>query len=452
MRTLFSKISFFLFAVFLLTITSCTKDEDKVPENYLGKKSYEYDSKIVSDYYAHTLNLITTTGGYTPPVVSRNLGYIGVALYEALRPGNPDYKTMDGQLTQLSNVPLPENDKEYYWPAVANFALARINTLLFPRPESKKNLFDSIHIIKNYYQIEHRKAGVEEEVLVRSETFGEKMADAIFQWSTTDLIGHEAFRKNFPASYIVPTGTGFWVPTGPQLIPLQPYWGTVRAFVPGSITFATPPDHIPFSTTPSSDFYVQANIVYQTGKTITPEQKLIALYWADGGNTVTPPGHSIAIAKQLMDERGEKLDRAAEIMMRVGIATADAFICCWRCKYVYNLMRPVTYIQKYIDPSWKTLIATPPFPEYTSGHSSQAGAAAYVLTELFGQNYSFTDKTHQFRKDIDGKPRKFNSFTDFAQEAAVSRLYGGIHYPMGNEMGFSSGQKIGISHNLLNIK
>lgn len=436
----------------VLFIASCSKDENSVIENYPGKKSFEYDSKVVSDWYGHTLNLIKTTSGYTPPVASRNLGYIGVTLYEAVRPGNPDYLSMAGQLTQLKNVPLPENNKEYYWPAAANTALARINSLLFPQPESKKSLFDSIQVIKNFYQLEHRKTGISEEVIARSEAFGEQVANAIYNWSVTDVTGHEGFKKNFPSSYIPPSGPGVWVPTGAQKIPLQPYWGTVRAFVPGSIAASTPPLPIPFSTETSSDFYAQANTVYQTVKNITPEQKTIALFWADGGGTVTPPGHSIAIAKQLIEERGERLDRAAEILMRVGIATADAFICCWKCKYVYNIMRPETYIRQNIDANWKPVIATPPFPEYTSGHSSQSGAAAYVLTKLFGENYAFTDRTNQNRKDIDGSPRNYNSFNEFAQEAAQSRLYGGIHYPMGNMAGFGSGQKIGAAHNVLHFK
>lgn len=452
MKQRFSFFPHLFFFVLILFVSSCKKDDNDVTENYLGKKSFEYDAKIVTDWYTHTLNLIKTTSGYTPPVASRNLGYIGVTLYEALRPGNTNYKTMSGQLTQFGSVPLPENNKEYYWPAVANSALARINTLMFPQPESKKKLFDSIQIIKNYFQIEHRKFGITEEVLVRSESFGEQIANAVYGWSTTDLIGHEGFRKNFPSSYIVPVGAGFWVPTGAQKIPLQPYWGMARAFVPSSIAESAPPLPVPFSTATTSDFYNQASTVYQTVKNVSPEQKTIALFWADGGGTVTPPGHSIAIAKQLIEERGERLDRAAEILMRVGIATADAFICCWKCKYVYNVMRPETYIKQNIDASWKPLIATPPFPEYTSGHSSQSGAAAYVLTRLFGENYAFTDKTNQGRKDIDGTPRSFNSFTDFAKEAALSRLYGGIHYPMGNQAGIISGQKIGAAHDRLNYQ
>ncbi len=445
--------SLLLFTSLVLLFSACqTDDTTQETENYLGTKTSEFDAKIAMNWYTHTLNLVRTTSGYTPPVASRNLGYIGVAFYESVRPGNPAYKTLAGQLTGLASMPKPENGKEYYWPAAANMALARINELYFPQPESKKALFDSIAIIKMFHQIEYRKTGISDEVLARSEKFGDAIAEAVFAWSKTDIIGHEGFRKNFPSSYEAPNTESSWKPTGAQLIPLQPYWGGVRAFVPGSINLATPPPPTAFSTAKNSAFYTEANTVYETVKNITPEEKKIALYWADGGGTITPPGHSIAIAKQLVEEKGEKLDRAAEAMMRVGIVVADAFICCWKTKYTYNLMRPVTYIQKNIDPAWKPIIATPPFPEYTSGHSSQAGASAYVYALLYGENTSFTDKSHEKRKDIDGTPRTYKNFMVMAAEAAKSRLYGGIHYPMGNNEGLTAGVKIGKAHDNLKIK
>lgn len=453
MNNSFSIKGLLFFLGLVLFVSSCKNDDDtSTVENYQGKKSSEYDANIPNAWYAHTLNLVRTTKGYSPPVASRALGYIGVTLYEAVRPGNLEYKTMVGQLTDLNNLPRPENNKEYYWPAAANAALARINTLLFPQPESKKALFDSIQVIKNYYQIDYRKTGISEEAITRSELFGEAIANAVFEWSAADYIGHEGFRKNFPASYQVPTGLGKWVPTNSQKIPLQPYWGSARAFVPGSINASTPTAPYNFSTDITSAFYKEGNEVFTTVKNATAEQKKIAFYWADGGGTITPPGHSVAITRQLIGEFNYKLDRAAEAYMRIGIGVADAFICCWKCKYVYNVIRPESYIQKYIEPTFKPLLETPPFPEYTSGHSSQSGATAYILSRIFGENVPVTDKTHQNRTDIDGTPRQFSNFMEMAKEAAVSRLYGGIHYRKANDEGLASGLKIGKSHDVLNIK
>ena len=452
MANYINKKSLLFFATLVLFLSACQNDENSSPtENYLGKKTAEYDSKVATDWSYHTLNLIKTTKGYTPPVASRTLGYLGVTLYETVRPGTSN-KTMSGQLNALGSLPKPENNKEYYWPAAANAALAKMNTYFFPASEAKKTVFDSIEVIKKYYQAEYTKAGVTGEILTRSEKFGEAIADAVYDWSKTDVIGHEGYLKNFPAAYELPTGPEKWVPTSAQLIPLQPYWGNTRAFVGSAINSAAPPKHMPFSTLKNSTFYEQGEMVYNTVKNITAEQRKIAVYWADGGGTVTPPGHSVALATQLVVEKSEKLDRAAEVLLRVSIAVADAFVCCWKCKYVYNLQRPVTYIQKNIDPTWKPIIATPPFPEYISGHATQAGAVAYVLASLYSADMTFVDKVHKSRTDIDGSPRVFKNFMEMADEAANSRLYGGIHYPMGNQEGLLAGLKIGKAHDLIKIK
>lgn len=446
-----NKVLLFLLAISLF-VTSCKQDEPlEVVESYQGKKSSEYDAKITTNWYNHTLKMVSSTSGYTPPVAARNFGYIGLALYESTRPGS-DYKTLAGQLTGLTTLPKPENGKEYHWPSAANAALAAINTLFFPLPQAKKNYVDSIATIRKFYHDDFIKLGTNAEVVERSEKFGETIAKAIFEWSKTDVIGHEAYLKNFPAGYEVPTTLGSWEPTSTQLTPLQPYWGNVRAFVPGSIASANPAPPIAFSAEKTSAFYAQAFAVYDSFKKQTTEEKKIALYWADGGGTITPPGHSIAIAGQLITEKNEKLDRAAEMYVRVGMAVADAFICCWKVKYKYNVLRPVTYIQKYIDPAWKPTIATPPFPEYTSGHSSQAGAVAYTLMSIYGKELPFTDKTHEKRNDIDGAPRSYASFMEMAEEAAKSRLYGGIHFPMGNTEGLLIGLKIGKVHETLRLK
>jgi PAP2 superfamily len=431
----------FLFSIVIIT-ESCQPDDENTNQ-IAGKKSNEFDASILNAWYGHTLRLIPATSGYTPPVVSRNLGYIGLTAYETTTAGSIYYRSLVGQLNAFSSVPSVVGGEEYYMPAAVNAAMAKIHTYLFPLPEAKKSLHDSIAIIKNFYDSKFLAEGVKQNVLDRSNAYGEAMADAIYEYQKTDFIGHEGFRKNFPASYAVPKGEGFWEPTSAQQIPLQPFWGSVRTFVPNSITIAQPQAPPLFSKSVNSDFYNYALEVFNQVKNNTPEQKKIALYWADGGGTITPPGHSIAITKQLVEENNMTLDAAAETYCKVGIAVTDAFICCWKCKYSYNLMRPVTFIQKNIDPAWKPAIATPPFPEYTSGHSSQAGAAGYVLSKIFGATTPFTDKTHAARKDIDGTPRKYDNFMQMAEEAAASRLYGGIHYKFGNDNGNISGIKIG---------
>ncbi len=442
------------FSALLLSIISfnaCKPDETTTtPSSVLGKKSNEFDANVVNAWYGHSLELVKTTKGYTPPVVARNFGYLGVALYEAILPGSPNNVSMARQLNGLTTVPNPEFGKEYYMPACANAALAKMNTYFFPLPEAKKANFDSIATIKTYYDGKFLANGVSQEVLDRSNAYGEAIANAIYEWSKADVVGHEGFRKNFPVSYTPPTGESFWKPTSTQLIPLQPFWGSVRNFVPNSITSSQPLPPPPFSKNTNSDMYNYALQVFNAVKNGTAAEKATALYWADGGGTSTPPGHSISIAKQLSEEKSLTMDKAAELYVKTGLAVGDAFIACWKCKYAYNLMRPETYIKQNIDPAWKPAISTPPFPEYTSGHATQSAASAYVFSSLFGGNTAFIDKTHVNRKDIDGKARTYTNFMLMAEEAAKSRLYGGIHYQFGNDNGLLTGLKVGKA--LDNIK
>ena len=204
-----------------------------------------------------------------------------------------------------------------------------------------------------------------------------------------------------------------------------------------------PPNHPAFSTNSASDFYAAALEVYNVGVGLTTEQKTIAGYWSDGPVTTgTPPGHWIAIVSQIARNDRLSLAAAAEAYARVGIAVHDAFIACWNAKYIYNLQRPVTYINHNINATWRSYIVTPAFPTYSSGHSTQSGAAARVLTDMFGAK-RFTDTTHtDHGLQPAQQPRTFNSFDEAAAEAAISRLYGGIHYAFDNDNGLACGQCI----------
>ncbi len=275
----------------------------------------------------------------------------------------------------------------------------------------------------------------------RSVAFGKKVADAVLAWAATD--GFAEF-NNCP--YLPAPVPGDWEPTPPDFNPnpLQPCWGQIRPLVLTSGADCPPPGHPEFSTDSGSQFYATALEVYNVGVNLTDEQKTIADYWADGPvATGTPPGHWIALVGQLARNDALSLAAAAEAYARVGIAVYDAFIECWHFRYETNLQRPVTYINDNIDAGWLPYIATPSFPTYTSGHSTQSGAAAEVLTDMFGVR-AFTDT---IRTDHDlgppVAPRSFGSFDHAAYEAAVSRLYGGIHYVFDNQDGLLSGRCIG---------
>lgn len=394
-----------------------------------------YDAEVPTAWFDLALGLVRTTPGFSPPVAARAFGYAGVALHEAVAPGITKRRSFAGVLNGLARAPGPA-DSTYHWPTVANSALATILRLLFPTTPSGN--------IAAIDELERRFAGEAQAALPfgiykRSVARGTDLARHVFDWSTTDG-GHEAFRNNFPA-YTPQSGPGLWVPTPPGLLPaLQPYWGANRPFVPGSGESCSPGPPPSFSESVGSAFYVEARECYRVTSDLTPEQKAIARFWSDDpGQTATPPGHSLSILTQVARELNLTLDRAAEAYAKLGVAVADSFVACWRTKYQYNLLRPVTYIRSVIDPSWTSLLVTPPFPEYTSGHSVQTAAAAQVLTSLFGQ-LAFTDHTHDAR----GLPsRAFGSFAAAAEEAAISRLYGGIHFRAAIERGLEQGACIG---------
>jgi PAP2 superfamily len=283
-------------------------------------------------------------------------------------------------------------------------------------------------------------------VVERSNRRGVEVAAAVLEWAKGDG-GHEGYLRNFPASYVPPVGPGLWVPTPPGFLPaLQPFWGRNRCLALEGAADCPPGAHPPY---PGSRFHAEALEVYETVNALTPEQETIARFWSDDpGATATPPGHSVSIATQVLRREGASLAAAAETYAKVGIAVCDAFVACWHQKFVYNLLRPVTYLRR-LDPDWLPVLVTPPFPEYPSGHSVQSGAAYQVLTDLFGDNYSFLDDTHNARGFA---PRGFGSFLEAAAEAAISRLYGGIHFRAAIERGLVQGRCIGQAVSALPLR
>ena len=429
---------------FGLLATSCSQDtEVAVPA---APTADTYPADVATKWADLDLRLIKTGTGFSPPVAARALGYAGVALYEAVQPGIAGGQSLAGQLTGLASLPQPEAGQRYNWAVTANAAQALITKSLFGNATAaQRTSIDSLEMALN---ASYRTVAEFD----RSVQFGRAVAQAVFDWSRTDG-GHEGYLSNQPATYVPPTGAGLWVPTSSAASAraLQPTWGANRMFVPADASMPMPALAYSYSTQTSSAYYAQVAEVYNTSRTLTPAQRTIALYWADGGQSITPPGHSISITGIVLRDRKANLGQAAEAYARVGVAVADAFIGCWKCKYQFNWQRPITAVQAMIDATWQPLIGTPPFPEFVSGHSSQSGAAAQVLEDLFGANTAFVDNTHQAR-GVGYEPRPFANFAAFADEAAVSRLYGGIHFRSANEVGLTEGRKVGRNVMALRLK
>lgn len=417
-----------------------------VPTSAQSPSADQYSGDIAVDWFELQLELAQSTPGFTPPVVSRAFAYSGVTLYEAIVPGMQGYQSLAGQLNGLKELPQPIAGVDYDWRVVANSALYEIvHYMYFNTSEAN---FAKMEALYNSWHSTLADE-VDTSVMEASLTQGRVVANAILIWSLSDG-GYQGQLSNFPASYMPPAGDGLWVPTprpnGKPLAAMQPFWGNNRTFAVDKEEqcYLEPPPA--YSEEQGTAFYAEAIEVYETVRNLTEEQNEIALFWADDpGTTPTPPGHSISITNQVLQQENATLNIAAETYAKVGMSQADAFILGWYYKYHYNLIRPITYIQNLIDPTWNTPIitdpvVTPPFPEYPSGHSVQSGASAQVLTDLFGRDYAFDDRTHVSRGL---EPRSFDSFYAFADEAAISRLYGGIHFRAAIELGVENGKCIG---------
>jgi hypothetical protein len=396
-----------------------------------------FSAEVPTAWFDLALTLVKETAGFSPPVSSRAYMFTGITLYEAVVPGMPDHRSLSGQLNGLSSLPGAGRNRAYHWPAVANSALAAILRSLFATA-SKTNLarIDGLET----RLADRFRPSLPPGVYNRSVDRGKAVAAAVFDWSKADG-GHEGYLRNFPSEYVPPVEPGLWVPTPPSFQPaLQPFWGSNRPCALATGAACPPGDHTPYSKDPASRFFAEALKVFETVTNLTPEQKTIALFWSDDpGTTSTPPGHSVSMTTQVLRKLGSRLDDAAEAYARVGLAVSDAFISCWNAKYRYNLLRPITYIQSNIDRAWTSPLITPPFPEYTSGHSVQSAAWAQVMTDMFGE-VALTDHTHT---DRGFEPRSFSSFFEAADEAAISRLYGGIHFRPAIEVGLEQGRCIG---------
>jgi len=406
-----------------------------------------YSPEVPLAWFELQLDLTETTNGFSPPVASRAFGYSGVALYEAVVGGMPGYQSLAGQLNQLTALPPADAGLDYHWPSVANSALATVTRHFFARA-SDANQSRMENLYRHFAAL--GRSAVGEVVFTRSDAHGRAVAEAVIDWSRTDG-ADQPETGSLNTGYVPPNGPGLWTPTafanGQPVPPLLPYWGNTRPFVLAAGSDCAPGSPPPYSEVPGSPFYTEAMEVYESVNQATPEQTAIAHFWSDDpGRTPTPPGHSIALLNQILGATGYRLDTAAEAYARMGIAVADSFIACWHIKYIYNLLRPVTYIQAHIDANWQPMIATPSFPEYPSGHSVQSAAASEVLTALFGERFAFVDLSHAKRGY---PPRAFASFTAFAEEAANSRLYGGIHFRSAIEQGLTQGSCIGQRVNAL---
>lgn len=401
---------------------------------------------VLFNWNRMVLELVRHTPTYSPPVASRAFAYLGVTAYEAAAGGSTRLRSFAGQLNALSDVPARDPDARYDEAVVMHAAMAIGAERFFGNtgPTGQRAM-----TAMNARMSEMTAAGLPEDVVERSRAHGRAVAEHIVEWSLSDG-GATVENLGFPETYALGGGPQHWTPTstaGLQQKPLLPSWGENRPFaMPDGAACPLPPPPA-YSREPGSPFHDEAMAVYEATRGLTDEHKAIARFWSDDPMlSPTPPGHWVSIALDLLRQADAGTEESADLFARLGITLADAFIGCWHEKYAFDLVRPITYIRQVIDPDWQPLLITPPFPEYPSGHSTQSGAAASVLTRHFGADFAFTDTTHE--KDGLGV-RRFENFDAAAEEAALSRLYGGIHFPAAIERGLEQGHCIAAHTNAL---
>lgn len=458
MRYLFSVPRVAVAVLLCLLLTHCRKS-DSPPQPPPPPPPVVVPDATIARQWADMTLYTFIKGKNTPTYSSRSLGYIGLTMYECVVHVDPAYRSMQGQLTGLSSLPQPEPNVSYEWRLVLNSGVHTMLKLLYPSSDNIDTLTE--HTIDSLYQanIVLYSDSVNSATADRSIEYGKDVANAIYQWASVDG-GNNAYRAPFDPQMPVPSGPSFWIPPikGQTVskYPLHPHWGENRTFSEANGQMPVPAI-MQYSTDSSSEYYKTYNNVYLLSKHLTFPDLKIAQWWADDPTeTISPPGHSFNLASIAIRQMKPNLLEAAETYARVGMAVADAFICCFKTKYTYYNERPSTYVKSNIDTTWRPFWPEPPFPAFPSGHSTQSAAAAAVLTGLYGANFAFTDDTHagavRFPFSDPMQPREYTSFQECAEESGYSRLLGGIHTEQDNEVGLREGKKIGTNINDLHWK
>lgn len=426
------KFQFALLFLLLVITTSCSHNRTELPPDtdILHQNQNQLTEVIIYDVF-------------TPPVASRIYAYTSLASYEAMRHAGKEEPSIAEKLNGFGKMPQTEKGETYNFTLAATrsfFNVAR-NVRIFSG-DSLKNHEETIY--NGFMQ------ALDRDTYNRSLAFGDSVAKVILKRAYAD--GYIQSRGK--PKYLGSNEPGKWRPTPPDYLDgVEWCWNTMLPFALDSASQFAPAAPPVYSTDPASEYFKGLREVYDISKNLSEEQKTIALYWDDnpfviehsghmmfGNKKITPGGHWMGICAIAARKSGADAVATAKAYALTAIALHDAFISCWDEKYRSSFVRPVTAINETIDKYWLPFLQTPPFPEYTSGHSSISASAAVVLTRLFGENFAFRDTSDL--KYI-GMERNFNSFSEAAAEASVSRIYGGIHYRFTADTSSVQGIKVG---------
>ena len=390
------------------------------------------------------LNDVVLYNNFSPVVASRNYAYANIAAYECIAAGDSSYQSLSGQIRHLPQMPKAEAGKKIDYRMAALLSFVKVgNAVTFPEGV----LLDYYNELKESAD----SAGMPGDMLKNTIAFSDTIVSTILKWSKADNYAQTRSAEK----YTVKQEDGRWVPTPPMYAQgLEPHWCDIRPLAIDSATQFLPAAPPKFDMKDTTSAYCKEVMeVKKVVENLTEDQKHIAEFFDDNpfnlhvtGHVMyatkkfSPPGHWMNIVGIAAQKAGADFNKTVAAYTETSVALFDGFISCWKAKYQYNTLRPETVINKLLDPSWQPYLQTPPFPSYVSGHSVISAASAEVMTRYFGDNFAYTDSSE---REFGIRDRSFKSFRDAAQEASLSRLYGGIHFRCDLDRGNEVGRKIG---------
>ena len=421
--------------VIITLLIGCDKSSEDYHELASDPEFFRATVKKLTDVIVHDI--------FSPPVASRVYAYPSIAAFEVMVQNDSRFQSLSGQLNGLSPPPPPNAETKYCFPLASIQAFMKVGTALVFSENQMTEYADGLYD-------KFKDMGVPKSVIINSIAYGDKVAKHILKWADQDNYRQT---RTFP-KYSIDDRPFRWQPTPPDYMDaIEPHWNKIRPFVIDSANQFEPDPPTPFDLNESSQFYQEMMQVYEVGNNLDEEQQAIAQFWdcnpyvshhqghvMFATKKITPGGHWIGITEIATRNQGTDFMETVVAYALVSIALAVAFISWWAEKYRSELIRPETVINQYVDKDWAPILQTPPFPEYTSGHSVISSAAATALTTLFGEPFPFEDTTEL---EYGLPSRSFNSFFEASEEAAISRLYGGIHYMPACENGVLQGKALG---------
>ncbi len=424
-------------AALLLLIAGCK--QAPVKQTYFGDNAFTY-CKTVKE-----LNEVVKHVNFTPIVASRVYTYANIAAYECIAGGySKEYNSLSGQINGLKSMPKPDTTKPIDYEFAALMAFCKVSELLTFPEGSMKEYVDSLKKVA-------KDSGMPDDMFENTIVYADTISKSIGAWSKKDMY---AETRSYPRYNVIDT-PGRWIPTPPAYTSaVEPHWNKIRPIVMDSASQFMPPRPIPFNIKDKNGaYYKQVMAIKNAVDSLNDEQKHIAMFWDDlpgklnvAGHVMfvtkkfSPPGHWMNIVGIAAEKSKANFKKTVAAYTLTSICMFDAFIECWDEKYRSNYARPETVINKYIDPDWEPYLQTPPFPEYTCGHSTVSASSAEGLTKIFGDNFSYTD-TSELEFGIAN--RSFTSFRQAAEENNWARFYGGIHFHPSCIVSTEYGKKVG---------